>query len=172
MLDAHSYPHTWRTAIIIPIPKPNKPSHNAASFRPISLLPCLGKTLEKILARRIMWFIIKNKLISHHQTEFKQQHSTIDSLLHIHHYATDVFLTTNHVTILVTDFERDFDRVGVHTVLEQLSRWAIGYKTFNLVKVFMTKRFIRVRVIVHDFLATAKIQIYYPLPINKYLRIS
>jgi len=56
MLQTGSYPHTWKSATVIPIPKPNKTNPEINSFRPISLLPCLGKTVEKMIARRLMWF--------------------------------------------------------------------------------------------------------------------
>jgi len=60
-----------------------------------------------------MWFITKQKVISPYQTAVKQQHSTLDSFLRIHHYASDALSTKNHVTILATDFERAFNRVVV-----------------------------------------------------------
>lgn len=40
------FPAAWKRAIIVPILKKSKPSNEAASYRPISLLSCLGKTFE------------------------------------------------------------------------------------------------------------------------------
>jgi len=40
-----------------------------------------------------MWFITKQKVISPYQTAFKQQHITLDSFLHLHHYASDALST-------------------------------------------------------------------------------
>jgi hypothetical protein len=49
----HHY-HKWKHAICIIIPKQGKSSYKIAkSFRPISLLSCLGKVIEKIAATRI-----------------------------------------------------------------------------------------------------------------------
>lgn len=49
-------------------------------------------------------------------------------------------------SILSPDFEKAFDRVGVHAVLSQLEFWKIGLKAFQLVKAFMAHRKFRVRV--------------------------
>jgi len=50
-------PHIWKSATVIPIPSPKKSDRSTNSFRPISLLSCLGKIIEKMIARRLMWFI-------------------------------------------------------------------------------------------------------------------
>ena len=39
----------WKLANIIPIPKPNKDTNMGTSYRPISLLSVVAKTLEKCL---------------------------------------------------------------------------------------------------------------------------
>jgi len=140
------YPHVWKSAIIVPIPKPNKPSDEVASYRPISLLPCIAKTFEEMIARRLLWYATKNKLISTNQGGFKPKHSTMDSLLHLQHFVSDALSSRNHVTFLATDFEKAFDRVGAHTVLQQLEQWGVGTKVFNIVKAFMSHRSFRVRI--------------------------
>jgi hypothetical protein len=46
--------HPWGTADVVVIPKPNKPDYSLAkAYRPISLLECTGKLLEKIVANRL-----------------------------------------------------------------------------------------------------------------------
>ena len=48
------FPSTWKSAIIIPVLKPNKPPARVDSYKPISLLPVLGKILEKLLLKRLL----------------------------------------------------------------------------------------------------------------------
>ena len=43
------FPHTWKEAIIIPIVKKGKNKQSKTSYRPISLLSCLGKTMERMV---------------------------------------------------------------------------------------------------------------------------
>lgn len=48
------FPPAWKHVICVPIPKPGRTDlTNPAKIRPISLLSCLGKTFEKILAKRV-----------------------------------------------------------------------------------------------------------------------
>ena len=48
-LNTNIIPHTWKLANIVPIPKPNKDTDKGTSYRPISLLSVIAKTLEKSL---------------------------------------------------------------------------------------------------------------------------
>ena len=48
-LNKNIIPHTWKLANIVPIPKPNKDTDKGTSYRPISFLSVIAKTLEKSL---------------------------------------------------------------------------------------------------------------------------
>ena len=48
-LNTNIIPHIWKLANIGPIPKPNKDIDKSTSYRPISLLSVIAKTLEKSL---------------------------------------------------------------------------------------------------------------------------
>ena len=47
IIKAGTYPNHWKQARVIAILKPGKPADNPASYRPISLLCCLYKLLER-----------------------------------------------------------------------------------------------------------------------------
>jgi len=61
------YSDEWKTAIITPILKPEKDPTSPLSYRPISFLCALSKTIERILNKRLSWFLESNNLISQHQ---------------------------------------------------------------------------------------------------------
>ena len=44
-------PAVWKEAIVIPVPKKGKNKKNPRSYRPISLLSCVGKLLERMINR-------------------------------------------------------------------------------------------------------------------------
>ena len=48
-------PKEWKKALITVIPKNDKPLDNINSYRPISLLPCLGKVMERMVSTRMYW---------------------------------------------------------------------------------------------------------------------
>ena len=52
-LNDNKIPHVWKLANIIPIPKPNKDINIGTSYRPMSLLSVIAKTLEKVILPHI-----------------------------------------------------------------------------------------------------------------------
>lgn len=146
ILNTSVIPTDWKTATVIPIPKTSKNSIEMKSYRPISLLPCPSKILEKIVATRLYWFSEKNCLISRNQVAFKAGRGCTDALLHIDFYITKALSSRNHVSILSIDFEKAFDRIGAHVILNLLNKWKVGPKIFNYVKSYLKNRQFRVRI--------------------------
>ena len=73
-LNKNIIPHTWKLANIVPIPKPN--TDKGTSYRPISLLSVIVKTLEKSL----LPYITANIPNTPMQHGYKTQHSTVAAL--------------------------------------------------------------------------------------------
>jgi hypothetical protein len=69
-----------KVAEVIMIPKPGKPPHEAASYRPNSLLFVMSKLFEKLLIKRLKPIIERKNLIPNHQFGFRSKHSTIDQV--------------------------------------------------------------------------------------------
>lgn len=139
-------PQQWKTSTIIPIPKPKKDITSVDGYRPISLIPCASKLLEKIIATRITWFLLKNQLLSNHQVAFKPNKGTLDALIYIDHITANTLSHKNHLSIISIDFEKAFDRGGIHTIIMQLKEWKFGPKIINFIYAFLTKRKIRTKV--------------------------
>ena len=75
-LDKNIIPHTWKLANIVHIPKPNKDIDKGTSYRLISLLSVISKTLEKILLP-YMAADMPNAPMQH---GCKPRHSTVTAL--------------------------------------------------------------------------------------------
>ena len=75
-LNKNLIPHTWKLANIVPIPKPNKDTDKGTSYRPISLLSVIAKTLEKSL----LPYITANIPNTPMQHGYKTQHSAVTAL--------------------------------------------------------------------------------------------
>ncbi|XP_017473312.1 PREDICTED: RNA-directed DNA polymerase from mobile element jockey-like [Rhagoletis zephyria] len=92
-----------------------------------------------------MWFAASKGLMYPHQVAFKDGQGTTDALLYFEHFATTALATKNHVSTLSLDFEKAYDGIGAHVVLQQLTKWQIGPKIFNFVKSFLSNRTFSVR---------------------------
>ena len=64
----------------------------------------------------------RNRLIAPNHVAFKTGRGCTDALLHIDFYITKTLSSRNHVTILFINFEKAFDRIGRHVILEILHK--------------------------------------------------
>jgi len=90
-------PSAWKSAIIKPIPKNNDPK----SFRPISLLSCLGKTLERIILNRMLY---KLPDLHHNLFAFKKNTGTSDNIATLRS-----MLDQGKATLVFLDLEKAFE---------------------------------------------------------------
>lgn len=139
-------PQQYKTSVIVPILKPNADKTLTKSYRPISLNSCFAKILDKIIANRLWWFLNSKKLLNSHQMGFRKEKSTADAFLYVDHLATSSLSARQHLTILSLDFERAYDEIGLHTIVDQLIAWHVGQKIINYIVNFMSNRKITVRV--------------------------
>ncbi|RYC55822.1 hypothetical protein CHU98_g10381 [Xylaria longipes] len=64
------FPEIYKTAEVVILRKPNKKDYtNAKSWRPISLLSCIGKGLERLFARRLARISLNQTNLEEHTTE-------------------------------------------------------------------------------------------------------
>ena len=73
----------WKKAHITPVHKKGSRSH-CTNYRPISLLSCVGKVLEKCVKSHVVEFLDEHKIITVAQSGFTQGDSTIYQLLSIY----------------------------------------------------------------------------------------
>jgi len=77
MLRLSYYPFLWKFAQIIMVPKPGKPTHDVASYRPNNLLPISSKVFEKLLLQRLRSDVDLSQLIPGYQFGFRPGHLPI-----------------------------------------------------------------------------------------------
>jgi ribonuclease HI len=72
---------SWRFGMIAPIPKPGQPDHlDPNSYRPITLLSCVGKIYGMILQTRLMQFCESQNILSEEQNGFRPDRSCTDNI--------------------------------------------------------------------------------------------
>ena len=86
ILNVGYIPNMWKKAYIILLLKPKKDKKHPSSYRPISLLSCLGKLLEKIIKQRLMTELERRNILPQHQAGFHPRKSTIYNIVRLERY--------------------------------------------------------------------------------------
>jgi hypothetical protein len=132
-------PLQWKFSIIIMFPKPNKPTDNPASYRPISLLPFFSKLLEKLILKRIYPIITENKIIPNSQFGFREKHSTIHQ---IHRLADAIACSLEkkqYTSAVFLDVSQAFDKVWHPGLLYKLKK-ILPPSYYLLLKSYLNER--------------------------------
>ena len=73
--------HPWMSMLCkLYVPKKGKDKKNTRSYRPISLLSCVGKLLERMVNQRLINHLESNNVLSPTQTGYRKFRSTEDQL--------------------------------------------------------------------------------------------
>ena len=75
------FPSCFKTAKVSPILKTEKTKKT--NYRPISLLSCIPKVLEKTIKKRLSKFFEKHKVICENQFGFRENCTTEQALLKV-----------------------------------------------------------------------------------------
>ncbi|GJQ88487.1 hypothetical protein Trydic_g4851 [Trypoxylus dichotomus] len=80
-LELGAFPRCWKKQLVRVIPKAGKSdASDARSYRPISLLPVIGKALDSFLINRIEYHVFANGHMSDNQYGFRRGRSTVDAI--------------------------------------------------------------------------------------------
>ena len=82
-LLAGEFPDAWKTAFIMPILKEGKNPTEATSYRPVALLSCLSKVLERLVHEQLLTFCLENQVIPQEQFGFLKGRSAEWQLLSV-----------------------------------------------------------------------------------------
>ena len=140
IFDTGTIPQSWKMALIIPIPKPEKNLTLPESYRPISLLSGLGKLLEKILCKRLNHFIEQNGGFSFTQGGFRKRMCTLDQLARLEFNIRKTMLDKQICMVIFVDLSQAYDRVWHAGLLYKLQKVGIKGKLLKYVREYLYHR--------------------------------
>jgi hypothetical protein len=139
------HPKQWREAIVAIIKKSGdkRDPSTPKAYRPISLLNCLGKVAEKIVATRLGVLAEASDLLYHGQIGCRGRRSAIDAALSLTH---DIQLA-NHKglksTYLLMDIKGAFNHVSKNQLLGFCKRLKLPLSIYRWIESFMSDRHIQ-----------------------------
>ena len=147
-------PDSWKSAIIVMIPKPNKDHSQPGSFRPISLLSTLSKLLERIILVRIHEWLDRINLLSSYQAGFRPGRQTKDQILRLVQEGLEAFNINKLLGCVFIDIEKAFDNVWHNGTLFKLNQHNVPNYLGRWIRDYLDKRRFKIRY--KDKLSTSK----------------
>ncbi|KXJ76100.1 hypothetical protein RP20_CCG010352 [Aedes albopictus] len=147
IIETHTFPSLWKTAIVTPIPKTSNPT-TPKDFRPISVLPAVSKVLEKILLGQISEHLDNPnaRLLARNQSGYRKGFSTTTALAKVVHDVYSNFENSCTIMVLV-DFSLAFNCVDHRMLRTKLNEEFLFSRTAcDLVSSFLGERHQTVRV--------------------------
>jgi retron-type reverse transcriptase len=128
------------------IPKKDGYSPNPLNYRPISLVSCIGKVVERIINARLMRFLEAFNLISKMQSGFRKGRSTKDNLLFLTQKVTEAMARGKKCLAIFFDIAKAFDKVWHDELIYKMIKLGVPRYIILWVKIFLTNRNFKVRV--------------------------
>ena len=145
-LNIGYFPKKWKEATGTMIPKPKKDPKIVTNYRPISLLSCVGKLFEKILANRIRSKLEEENFFNLWQIGYRNKRCAMEHVLRLVDDA-QIAQTKNQVGAAVfIDVEKAFDSVWHDGLKYKLMNSNLPRKIVRLMASFITNRKIAVNI--------------------------
>ncbi|GBN99144.1 Putative protein in type-1 retrotransposable element R1DM [Araneus ventricosus] len=136
------FPKVWKRANVALIPKSGKDLRLPNNYRSICLLPVWGKVLDKILAKRLSYFLEQNNKLHDLQFGFRKDRNTF---LPLHEVINTI--TTNKNNNLLTamislDISNAFNSVRWSDIIRILFEEEVPEYLIKMIRDFLSDRFI------------------------------
>ena len=110
-----SFPDELKIAKVTPVFKADG-VNELGNYRPISVLPCFSKILERIMYNRLFKYLKTNEILYKKQFGFQEGHSTKHAIIQLIDQINNCF-EKNHFTLgIYIDLKKSFD-TAVHAIL-------------------------------------------------------
>lgn len=132
-------PAQLKTANICPIYKAGEAS-TPSNYRPISLLTSLSKILEKLVNKRLLTYLEKNKLLSLNQYGFRNGRSTEDAVSNLVDHVIGNLDSGKRCVGVFLDLAKAFDTVSRPILIKKMERIGIRGIALDWFASYLTER--------------------------------
>ena len=101
-------------------------SADLSNYRPISVLPCFSKILERLMYNRLYKHLSSSKIFYPKQFSFQKVHSTDNALLQLIAQVYESFEPNEYAIGVFIDLSKGFDTVDHNILLKKLEIYGIS----------------------------------------------
>jgi hypothetical protein len=136
--------HPWKEAKVVVLAKPKRPDYSLPkSYRPISLLECCGKLLEKIIANRLLSDLNLFSLLPPNQFGSRDYHSAVDAVMCLTHQAEAALNTGYCAALILFDISGFFDNLNTDRLVAIMTNLGFPPQICAWTRSFLTDRCVR-----------------------------
>uniref|UniRef100_A0A8C9R6H4 Reverse transcriptase domain-containing protein n=1 Tax=Scleropages formosus TaxID=113540 RepID=A0A8C9R6H4_SCLFO len=141
LLSSGCFPSAVKTALISPLlKKPSLDPKSVQNYRPVSLLPSLSKTVERVACDQLSEFLTRNHLCDGYQSQFKVSHSTKTLLLAASHALRVARVASLSSDVILLYLFAAFDTVNHQILLSSLSQLGIKGTVLRWLETYLSDR--------------------------------
>lgn len=139
-------PPEWKKSTVVPIPKGGLDKHKVTNYRPISLLNCMGKILEKMVNLRLITELEENNRLNANQFAFRPGKSTDEYFSDLEQLLSEPLSKSKHTECALLDISKAYDRAWRRPILDKLTEWDINGNMQRYINDFLTDREFQVEI--------------------------
>lgn len=145
-LRLNHFPRSWKLAEVAMIPKVGKKDKaSVRAWRPIALLSCVSKGLERIIARRLTWTALTHGILSPQHGGALPKRSAMDLVAAFTHDVEAAKHAGLEIIMITMDVQGAFDALLKRRLLKRMAKQGFPLPLLKLVNSFSTDRKVRVR---------------------------
>ena len=133
------FPNCFEIARVVPIYKAGF-KKEVTNYRPISLLTCFSKILEKLIQNKLLKFCQKNNIFYNRQFDFRKNHSTIQAINDFVSQCYDNLNCKKDTCLILLDIRKAFDIVNHNILLNKLNPYGIRGVANDLLHSYLSNR--------------------------------
>lgn len=140
------FPRIFKRATISLIRKPGKRSNEVSSFRPISLLPVMGKIFEAIINKRLIYYLHEQEHINSNQYGFVKGKTTADLLHDVVSKIGELRKSRRRCALIQIDIASAFDRAWHCEILNQIKLSHVPGHLYRVIESYLKEREVTINI--------------------------
>ena len=133
------FPDDLKIAKVIPIYKADDKS-DLSNYRPISVLSCFSKILERIMCNRLYQYLTENKILYPKQFGFQTGHSTEHAIVQLVDQILESLEYNKYTLGVSIDLSKAFDTVDHSILLKKLELYDVTDRNHSWFKNYLSNR--------------------------------
>ena len=133
------FPDDLKIAKVTPIHKADS-SSNISNYRPMSVLPCFSKMLERIMYNRLQKYLKDQNILYNKQFGFRTGHSTQHVIAQLVDQIYEAFEKNEYTLGVFIDLCKAFNTVDHSILLRKLELYSITDTNYAWIKSYLSNR--------------------------------